>query len=47
MSCAAVVPAKAGTHTLCPLERLRRTGPCVRRDDAVCVADFLFLRKTN
>ena len=28
-----VVPAKAGTHTPCPLDRLRRPGPRLRGDD--------------
>src|SRR5215469_13958987 len=32
-SLSVVVPAKAGTHTLCPIERTRRMGPRLRGDD--------------
>src|SRR5580704_2305456 len=28
-----VVPAEAGTHTPCTLDRTRSMGPCFRRDD--------------
>ena len=36
-----VVPAKAGTHTLCPLDRLRRMGPGSAAGTTPSVFDLL------